>query len=163
MTDIQYGSARYVGQGERIGCSIRLSAQSPWIPFVADPDDVEESGRAVHARLLAGDAGTIAAYVAPPAPVPDEISDRQFFQQLAVEGTVSQAEALAAVRAGVIPPALQAIIDAIEDDADRFAAEMLLSGATTIMRSHPLTSSVAAATGRSPSQTDDFFRAAALL
>lgn len=98
-----------------------------------------------------------------PPPVPSIISDRQFFQQLAVEGTITPAEALAAVRTGELPAALLAILAGIADEAERFAAEMLLSGATQIERAHPLTDAIGAATGRTPPQIDDFFRAAALL
>jgi hypothetical protein len=36
-----------------------------WIPFTASPDDVEEFGREIHTRILSGEAGRIAQYVAP--------------------------------------------------------------------------------------------------
>ena len=96
-------------------------------------------------------------------PVPAVISDRQFFQQLAAEGTITPAEALAAVRTGELPAALVAILDGIPDEDERFSAEMLLSGATQIERAHPLTDAIGAATGRSHDDIDEFFRAAALL
>lgn len=95
-------------------------------------------------------------------PVPDTISDRQFFQQLAIAGVISQEEALAAVKTGDIPAALSGFIAAL-DDAARFNAEMLLSGATIFARNHPLTDAIAAAQGMTPEQVDDFFRAAAAL
>lgn len=41
-----------------------------WVPFTATPDDVEEVGRDLHARALAGEFGEIAAYVPPPPPEP---------------------------------------------------------------------------------------------
>ena len=99
----------------------------------------------------------------PEPPVPAVISDRQFFQQLAAEGTITPAEALAAVRTGELPAALVAILDGIPDEDERFSAEMLLSGATQIERAHPLTDAIGAATGRSHDDIDEFFRAAALL
>lgn len=37
-----------------------------WIPFTASPDDVEEFGREIHARILSGEAGQITPYVEPP-------------------------------------------------------------------------------------------------
>lgn len=95
-------------------------------------------------------------------PVPETISDRQFFQQLAIAGVISQEEALAAVKTGDIPAALSGFIAAL-DDAARFNAEMLLSGATIFARNHPLTDAIAAAQGMKPEQVDDFFRAAAAL
>ena len=94
--------------------------------------------------------------------VPQTISDRQFFQQLAIAGVISQEEALAAVKTGDIPAALSGFIAAL-DDAARFNAEMLLSGATIFARNHPLTDAIAAAQGMKPEQVDDFFRAAAAL
>ena len=95
-------------------------------------------------------------------PVPATISDRQFFQQLAIAKVISQEEALAAVKTGDIPAALSGFIAAL-DDAARFNAEMLLSGATLFQRAHPLTDAIAAAQGMTPEQVDDFFRAAAAL
>lgn len=94
--------------------------------------------------------------------VPQTISDRQFFQQLAIAGVISQEEALAAVKTGDIPAALSGFIAALPDAA-RFNAEMLLSGATLFQRAHPLTDAIAAAQGMTPEQVDDFFRAAAAL
>ena len=94
--------------------------------------------------------------------VPQTISDRQFFQQLAIAGIISQEEALAAVKTGDIPAALSGFIAAL-DDAARFNAEMLLSGATIFARNHPLTDAIAAAQGMTPEQVDDFFHAAAQL
>jgi hypothetical protein len=97
----------------------------------------------------------------PPPSVPEEISDRQFFQQAAVQGIITQAEALAAVQTGTIPSALQTIVDGIVDANERFAAQMILSGATAFRRSHPLTASLGAAFSWTPEQIDAFFIAAA--
>lgn len=94
--------------------------------------------------------------------VPQTISDRQFFQQLAIAKVISQEEALAAVKTGDIPSALSGFIAAL-DDASRFNAEMLLSGATVFQRNHPLTNAVAMAQGMTADQVDEFFRQAAKL
>lgn len=77
----------------------------------------------------------------PPEPVvvvPPVISDRQFFQQLAVTGLITEAEALAAVKTGDIPAALMNLVQALPAD-QQFAAEMLLSGAVSFVRTHNLT------------------------
>jgi hypothetical protein len=100
--------------------------------------------------------------VPPPPPVPHSISDRQFFQQLAVVGVISQAEALAAVKTGEIPSPMQAILATLPDD-QRFAAEMVLSGATVFERSHWMADAFGAGYGWTPEQVDTFFRAAAVL
>lgn len=95
-------------------------------------------------------------------PVPEEISDRQFAQQLAVAGLISQAEALAFVKTGDIPAALMAIVNSLPSD-QQFAAKMLISGATTYNINHPLVGMVAAANGWTDEQTKTFWRAAAAL
>jgi hypothetical protein len=98
----------------------------------------------------------------PGALAPSSISDRQFFQELAVSGIITQAEALAAVKTGDVPAALAAIVSAMPDD-QQFAAQMILSGATVFERTHPMTETIGTAYGWTGDQVDDFFRAAALL
>lgn len=100
-------------------------------------------------------------YVPPPAPVAQEISDRQFFQQLAVIGVISEEEALAS-NAAVIPAPLLAIIEGLPQE-QRFAAKMIVSGATTFQRSHPMTLAIGSAYGWKSGQIDAFFNAAAAL
>jgi hypothetical protein len=105
--------------------------------------------------------------VPPPPPVivpivPGSISDRQFFQQLAVQGIVSQDDALAAVRVGTLPSPLQTIVNGLPAD-QQFNAEMLLCGAMAFQRSHPLTVAIGAAYGLTSEQVDAFFIAAAAL
>lgn len=110
------------------------------------------------------------SYVIPPPeppPVPPApqlvISDRQFFQQAAIEGYISKADALAAVQTGFIPGPLQAIVDQIADADEKFAAQMLLSGATIFYREHWLTDQIGLAMGMTPEQIDAFFTAASTL
>ena len=98
-----------------------------------------------------------------PVPVPSTISDRQFFQQAAVSQIITQAEALAAVQTGTIPPVLQTVVDGITDSDQKFAATMLLSGATVFERNHPFTHAVGTALGWTSEQIDGFFMAAAAL
>lgn len=87
------------------------------------------------AWLEAGNAPAPAAPLAPP--VPDVISDRQCFQQLAILGKITQGEALAAVTTGTLP---QAVVDGIGQlpAAEQFPARMLLCGATQFERLHPM-------------------------
>ena len=109
------------------------------------------------------DDAELLAFLAGPFATVASISDRQFFQQLAVMEIITTAEALAAVRTGDIPAVLQGYVDAIDDDGQRFAAEMLLSGATVFERNHPLTEAIGAGQGMSAAQVDEFFAAAAAL
>lgn len=104
----------------------------------------------------------LSAVLYPPAPVPATITDRQFFQQLAVEGTITPDEALAAVKTGTLPAALSAIVAGLPSD-QQFGANMLLCGAVTFHRDAPLTAQIGQSSGRSSAQLDDFFRKASAL
>lgn len=98
-------------------------------------------------------AGAASIAVADPA----VISDRQFFQGLALRGLCTPVEALDAVRAGILPPALRAFVDAIEDASERWAAEMLMAGAKEFRRDHPFVEAVGAWAGLDPKALDDFW------
>lgn len=132
---------------------VRVERDAGVLFVPADPENRD------FAALVEGGV-EIGAYAAPPPPVPSSVSDRQFFQALALGGMISEAEALAAVQTGALPAPIAAIVDGLPD---QFGARMLLSGATTFERGHPLTDALAAALGYSPAQTDDLFRAAARL
>lgn len=95
-------------------------------------------------------------------PVPAIISDRQFFQQLAVMGEITEEEAEDAVATGAIPAVLLSLVDTLPAE-QRFAARMMLRGATQFSRSHPFIDFLAAQHGWSSAQVDDLFRAAAAL
>lgn len=92
------------------------------------------------------------------------ISRRQFFQQIAVAGLITQAEALAAAGSGSIPNAMQLVIDAMPTE-ERFGVSMLIVTAAEFEIDNPFVSVFAA--GQTPplskSQVGDLWRAAALL
>jgi hypothetical protein len=92
----------------------------------------------------------------PPPQPPDEISDRQFAQGLAVQGVITEAEAEEWVGPGTVPAALLAFVAQLPA-ADQFPARMLLRGATIFRRSHPLTATFSAANGWTDAQTDAFW------
>jgi hypothetical protein len=124
------------------------------------PDERNRDWLGYLAWKAAGNAA--APYVPPPAPVPQSISDRQFFQQLAIQGVITETEALAAVKTGAVPTALQALIDAMPTD-QQFGATMIVSGATTFERCHELTLAIGRAYGWTSDQMDALWRAAAEL
>lgn len=118
-------------------------------PFVVEPDEPQQ-GFARSAEAA--------------APVPPAISDRQFAQVLALDGVVSEAEALAWAARGELPAALEAAIGAIpEEGGARFAARMLLAAATTYERAHPLVDTLGLLLGRDAAALDDIWRRAAAL
>ena len=98
----------------------------------------------------------------PEAPVPQAISDRQFFQQLAIMSLITEAEAIAAVATGALPPTMAAFINQLPAD-QRFAARMALQGATTFLRTNPLVETFGEMQGMTSEQIDDLWRAASLL
>lgn len=98
----------------------------------------------------------------PTRAVPHEISDRQFFQQLAVMSLITEEEAIAAVSTGTLPPAMVGFIDQLAAD-QRFAARMALQGATTFLRTNPLVETFGEMQGMTSEQIDDLWRAASLL
>ena len=52
-------------EGSRIDCVVKFDTVGVELPFTADAYDVEEHGRAIHAAILAGEAGEIGPYMPP--------------------------------------------------------------------------------------------------
>lgn len=103
-----------------------------------------------------GDPADLGLVPVMPEPLPEIISDRQFFHLLAIREIVTQAEALAAVKTGDMPAAIQALINALPE-SQRFGATMLLSGATEFRRTHPLSDAFAQMLGWTAEQKDRFW------
>lgn len=97
-----------------------------------------------------------------PPPVPDAISDRQFFQQLAVMGLITEQEAEDAVAPGTIPASLVALVELLPEQA-RHSARMLLKGATVFERHHEMTDTIAWMYGFDAAAVDQLFRDASAL
>lgn len=128
-------------------------------PPATGPDERAVEGEPV---LIGGEwrqTWTIEAYS---PPVPASISDRQFFQQLALAGHITEAEAIAAVATGTIPAAMEELVQQLPAGS-QFAARMLLSGATSFERAHPLTATLGAMYGMDGAALDQFWRDGALL
>lgn len=125
-----------------------------WIPYT-----LLQTG--TDAEMFEEAAKTATPYVAPVTveATPESISDRQFFQQLAVEGLITRQEAIQAVKTGELPQVFATFIASLPEDG-QFAAEMALSGATTFNRSNPLVAAFAAAQGIDSATVDSIWRAA---
>lgn len=96
-------------------------------------------------------------------PVPEVISDRQFIAALKGLELVTYAEAMAFVQTGTIPAALSAAIDALPDEAEQEAAQLIVAGAYEFHRSSALVAAFAAGLGWTPRQVDDLWRTASAL
>lgn len=130
--------------------------QVAWYPVVreyGEPGVVLEQGTHFIRKV---DPATL------PAPVPPSISDRQFFQQIATMGLITEAEAEDAVASGVIPASLAALVEFLPAQA-RHGARMLLKGATVFERNHEMTDTIAWLYGFDSAATDQLFRNASVL
>ncbi len=78
----------------------------------------------------------VMAFLNPPPP-PEDISDRQFAQGLTELGLIAEDEAEEWVASGVLPAAILDLVGQLPE-AERFAARMLLRGATKFEFAHPL-------------------------
>ncbi len=131
--------------------------------FTAHPTD-GDFGPIIYEAAIAGDYGPIREHVAITRdPVPDEISRRQFFQRLAVMAIITNQDAIAAMQSGAIPAPLQAIIDDLPTEAEKFEATMLIVGADSFQLAHPLTEVVRLKMGWTEEQRNNFFQDAAKL
>lgn len=100
-------------------------------------------------------------YIPPPDPVeeirvPNTISDRQFFQGLAILGKITQQEALDAVKTGEIPAAMNSFLNLLDPSA-QFSAKMNLSGATQFNRDHELVSAFGQFMSMTEQELDDLW------
>jgi hypothetical protein len=93
-----------------------------------------------------------------PERVPDRISRRQFFTGLWKRGFITAHEALAALKTGEIPAAMQAIIDSMEGEEARTDAILLIVGATEFYRDNGLVLVFAIVRGMSEADVDEFWR-----
>lgn len=104
----------------------------------------------------------VEVYVPPEVTViPDLISRRQFFEALANLGEITEDEAFAAL-AGSIPEAFQPLINGLPAD-QRFSARMLLAGASTFERNHPVVQAIGASPEWGAQKVDALWLAASQL
>jgi len=93
---------------------------------------------------------------------PDVITDRQFAHGLAKAGLISMAEAKAWVGPGTLPAAIAGFIASMPE-AMRDDVEIVLIGATSFSRKHPLTETFGQSVGMTPQQLDQFWMMCASL
>lgn len=105
-------------------------------------DPASSDYQAYQAWLAAGNAPTPAPN---PAPViPQQVTDRQFWQACAQLGIIQETEALAMMQTGVIPATLLTAINTLPT-ADQFSAKMTIIGERIFMITDPLLVLLAAA------------------
>ena len=100
----------------------------------------------------------ISAYV----PVPVSVTRRQYYMEGAAMGWFTQAQALALIQTGTLPPSIVSYVNSLPAN-QQFAAQMYLIGETTYYRNNALLNAMATAGGISQATMDAVFIAAALL
>lgn len=98
-----------------------------------------------------------------PVVVPETISRRQFYQELANRGIITKEEALAAIVDNTLPSEFALMVDSIIDEDIQWQARMLLAGATEFKRGNWFVDFFAAIKSLSSEYMDEFWRASALL
>lgn len=116
----------------------------------------------VSGMLYDADKETFSEAPPPVRPVPDTISDRQFFQQLATDGDITEDEALAAVTVGSMPQKLSDAVASLPA-AQQFPAKMLICGATQFQRSNKMVPLLGQALGKDAAALDTIWTAASEL
>lgn len=127
-----------------------------WLPVVREYGEAFEGTEGSNYVIRTVDPSTL------PPPVPEKISDQQFFQQLAIMELITEQEAEEAVAPGTIPASLMALVEQLPE-AQQWPARMLLKGSVEFRRNHPMTAVIAQLYGFTPEQVDDLFRAASAL
>lgn len=127
----------------RINCEIEHPSFG-WIPFTADPADIEPHGREIHAAVLATNPPAAPEVQAPLDPVPQVVSRFQARAALHAAGLLSSVE------------------DAIATGADVFT-QIAWADAAEFRRNSPTIAALAAALGLSEEQVDNLFRQAATI
>lgn len=138
----------------RIDCEIEHPVYG-WIPFTADPNDVEVYGAEIYVAALALEPAPHVAQPTPPAPVPN-LSFAQLLIGLVTEAWITEADGEAWL-AGTLPTAVLTVIDGLPAE-QRFAAKARALRPSQVLRSDPLVAAMGTAAGKTAEEIDTFFR-----
>jgi hypothetical protein len=148
-----------------------LGFYTPDIHGDAIPAGAVQISSEVHAAWLADTArqrwngAALEACDPPPPPPPVPVTDVSFWQFMMAAwklNFISHAEALAAVRQRIMPPAFAQAISDLPAEA-KLAAELKFAGITRMLRSDPLFALVVAANIATDEQIDGVFAVAATI
>lgn len=140
---MQYRNARFLPDG-RINCEIEHPRHG-WIPFTASPDDDRDSGRAVHAEIVA--AGTAVPYVH------DPVAELAEFRAMAACTPLQFMLALGETRWNRV----EAMMNRPQTG---WAMKQRMKAAPVWKRNSPVVAAVQAELGLTDIQMDDIFKAA---
>ena len=132
-----------------------LEAFGP-VPFTAVDGADTRHGREIWEKAINGDYGSIAEYVPPPEPSPEEIRE-------AMPPLTARQLRLGLVDNGYSVAQVEAAIAAIADETEREKAQIEWEYASEYRRTHPLIGQIAAALGLTAEQIDAMWVSAASL
>lgn len=89
-------------------------------------------------------------------PPVDTITRKQYFDQLAKQGIVTQQEADSALN-GKLPNSMMSILDTIENITSRYSANQMLSTGESFYRNQPILYYIGNGYGMTEEQTDQLF------
>lgn len=144
----------YTSHG-RIDCEIDHPVYG-WIPFTADPNDVEEHGRLIHAAALEMGPAPYVEPPAPPVPVPN-LTFAQLLFGLVTESWITEAEGTAWLVNRTLPAPVEALISSQPANQQLLVRARALQP-TEILRADPMVQAMGAAQGKTSEELDQFFR-----
>jgi hypothetical protein len=159
-------AARWLNEAKSLAeCLVKFEQLSEPVPFTASPNDAEAHSREIFRMIAEGEAGEVAAYVAPPPappPVPASVTKWQAIKVLKGTPALTPAEAAAWATAGTPPDVVQSYINSLPE-AERIDALIDFGAAQTFRRDHPIVLAAAAQLNLSETDIDNLFRQAAAL
>jgi len=131
------------------------------LPFSWTPDGLYDTSQLTPEQLGAVNA-VLAAHDPTAKPIPIGLTQRQFHQELAVRGLITEQEALDAVKIGTVPAEIQAFIDTLPTE-EQFAAKMKFAAEPTVSRYDSVIEQFGKYQGWTTAELNDFWRSAAAL
>ena len=138
----------------RIDCEIEHLVYG-WIPFTADPNDIEVYGADIYEIAMAMGPAPYVAPPVPPAPIPN-LSFAQLLIGLVTEQWITEVEGEAWL-AGTLPTAVLTVIDSLPQE-QRFAAKARALRPSEVLRSDPLVTAMGTAAGKTTEEINTFFQ-----
>lgn len=161
MSEIAIHSARYADAANTL-IDISLTCGGETFDFTLAPDDSADLAGQLRA-ILAGNPVTIAAYAAPPEPIPQAVSRQQMMSALMLAGLITETEWLACYQSGTLPALVAAAIATLPTAPERLVAKVKWVEFSEARRDDAMVALLAAQAGLTDVQVDDLFRTAAAL
>jgi hypothetical protein len=131
------------------------------LPFSWTPDGLHDTSQLRPDQLDAVNA-VLAVHDPSAPPIPQGLTQRQFHQALAMQGKITEQEALDAVKIGTVPSEIQFFIDTLPTD-EQFPAKMKFAVEPVVSRYDSVMEQFGKFQGWTAAEMNDFWRFAATL